>query len=52
VSVSGHCPVCERLVGLSPTGERQGSRGTSQWWRVDLHSDGKGGLCAGGGRRV
>lgn len=51
MQVSGYCPVCDRLVGLSPTGERQGRFGTSTWWRVDMHAA-AGKICEGSGRRV
>lgn len=34
------CPVCEELINIAPTGERQHeTRGTSRWWRVDTHAD-------------
>ena len=56
MAVRGHCPVCEEagrpsLVEVTPTGEPIASS-SSRWWRLVLHSDGKGGLCEGSGRKV
>ncbi len=49
--MSGYCPVCDRLVGISPTPDAIGTWGTARWWRVDMHArDGK--ICEGSGRKV
>ena len=47
----GWCPVCDRLVGISSSGQRIGVGGTACYWLLDLHAvDGK--LCEGSGRRI
>lgn len=56
--VRGHCPDCEAagrdsLHEITPTGERRHpERGTDTWWRIVMHSDRAGGICAGSGKRV
>ncbi len=46
----GWCPVCDRLVGISP-GERQSPAFSSRWWLLDVHAlNGK--LCEGSGKRI
>ncbi len=50
-AISGICPVCDALVGISTRGERQHPDRTSTWWLIDVHArDGK--ICDGSGRRI
>lgn len=51
---STRCPDCDALVGISPTRERQHpTRGTSMWWRVDVHKHpNRPELCDGSGKKV
>jgi hypothetical protein len=52
MAVRGWCPDCDKLQEITP-GERQHpTRGSSRWWLLVLHSDGKGGLCPGGGKKI
>jgi hypothetical protein len=46
------CPVCDRLLEITPTGKQIGEWGSARWWLVVMHSDGEGGICEGSGRRV
>ncbi len=46
------CEDCQRVVDISPTGQKQNpSRGSSTWWLIDVHAD-KGEICNGSGKRV
>lgn len=47
------CPVCDQLVGINPTGEKQREGWSAEWWSIDVHkAPDKSELCEGSGKRV
>lgn len=51
--VKGICPVCSKIVGLSPTRERQHPDRSSEWWLIDLHRDpAREAICEGSGKKL
>lgn len=47
----GWCPDCDTLREIVDTKRRRHpNRGTDSWWSVVVHSDGRGGICAGSGK--
>jgi len=52
MQVKGYCPVCDSLIGLSPTrAKRNPNKGSDEWWRVDMHAK-DGVICEGSGKLV
>lgn len=58
---SGHCPVCaaagrKSLHEIVPTPEpidpRNPDKGSARRWKLVMHSDGNGELCAGSDARI
>lgn len=46
------CPDCDSLREVTPTPEPVGHTGTARRWQLEYHSDGKGNVCPGSGKRV
>lgn len=51
--MKARCPVCDDLVGIAPTKEKQvpDSCFSSEWQRIDMHAF-KGQVCEGSGKKV
>lgn len=53
----GFCDDCDRegrepLRNIHPTGIPTSRYGSAQFWTIEHHSDGKGGLCPGSGKDI
>lgn len=47
------CDECDELQPITPTGEKQGAVGSSEWWTIASHPNKKTGQrCLGSGRKV